>query len=190
MKNLVTCLSFLGLLLCVPSSLAQADETKEYEFKIETLKAQPTMTVRFKVSSEPKKISAKYAEVFGAVFTHVLSNGGQLAGAPFSRYHAVTEDELDIEAGLPVAKAIEGKGDIKVSELPGGKVVTTVHHGPYEKLGNAHNALQKWVSDKGYKATSGVWESYVTDPSKEKDQSKWQTKLFLVIAEKKADKPK
>lgn len=148
------------------------------------------MTVRFKVSTESGKISAKYAEVFTAVFTHVLSNGGQQSGAPFGRYHSIKVDELDIEAGLPVAKAIAGKGDIKASELPGGKVVTTVHYGPYEKLSNTHEALQKWVSEKGYKPTGGVWESYTTDPSEEKDQSKWQTKLFLPIAEKDTAKPK
>ena len=51
------------------------------------------------------------------------------------------------------------------------------------QLSNAHEMLQKWVSENAYKATGGVWESFVTDPSKEQDPSKWQTKLFLPIAE-------
>ena len=126
MKNLLTFLSFLGLLVCVASSWAHGDENKrqeekqekKYEFTTETIKAQPVMTVRFKVPAESAKISAKYGEVFTAIFTHVLSNGGQVAGQPFGRYHAVKDTELDIEAGIPVAKSIEGKGEIKATELP------------------------------------------------------------------------
>ena len=40
----------------------------------------------------------------------------------------------------------------------------------------------KWVKEKGHKPAGSMWESYLTDPGEEKDQSKWQTKLFLPIA--------
>ena len=184
MEKLLTCLPLLGLFSCVAASWAQADEKEEkkYEFKIETVEAQPTMTIRFKVPPVSEKISAKYGEAFGAIVAHILSNGGQPSGAPFGRYHAVKEDELDIEAGLPVVKAIKGEGDIKANELPGGRVATTVHFGPYKNLGLAHGALMKRVSEKGYKPTGSMWESYVTDPTDEADKSKWETKLLLPIA--------
>jgi len=182
MKQAFFFLSLSVALLC--GTFGSADESKgKYEFKIETIKPQPAMAIRFKVAPDPEKISAKFAEAFTALFTHVIANGAQPAGQPFGRYHAVKDNELDIEAGIPVAKAIDGKGDIKAIELPGGKVITTVHTGPYEKLAGAHEALQKWVEQKSYKPTGAVWEVYVTDPGKEKDPNKWQTKLFLPIAE-------
>lgn len=190
MKTRMMYFPVLAFVLCTANSwvLADEDKPKKYEFKVEDVKAQPAMTVRFKVSAEPDKISAKYAEVFTAVFTHVFSNGGQPAGAPFGRYHAMKEGQFEIEAGVPVAKVIDAKGEIKASELPAGKVATTVHFGPYVKLGEAHEALTKWASDNGYEPTAGLWETYLTDPGQEPDQSKWQTKLFLPVAKKDADK--
>lgn len=190
MKQRLSFLPLLGLLLFLASSVADAEDKKppKYEFKVETLKEQPVMTVRFKVPAEPDKISAKYAEVFGAVFAHVLANGAQPAGAPFGRYHVMKDDGFEIEAGIPVAKAMEEKGDVKASKLPGGKVATTVHFGSYHELGKAFAALQKWVGDQGYQPAGGHWEAYLTDPGQEADQSKWQTKLFLPIAAKDAAK--
>jgi effector-binding domain-containing protein len=190
MKNVIGSVAFIGLVLCLASSKTHADDKteKKYEFKVETLKVQPTVTIRFKVAPESAKITAKYGEVFTAIFTHVISNGGEPMGMPFGRYHGVSEEALDIEAGVRVTKAIKGKGDIKASELPAGKVATTTHYGPYEKLGIAHEALSKWAADNGYEPTGGIWETYVTDPGQEQDQSKWQTELCLPITKKGAAK--
>ncbi len=180
-------LSSISVLLVIglcSSSSADEKAGKNYEFKIETIKAQPAMTTRFQVELDPKKIGAKYAEAFGAVFGYVASNGGQVAGAPFGRYHDSKDGKLDIEAGAPVAKVIQGSDTIKASELPGGTVITTIHYGPYEKLGEAHEAMYKWAAENGHKPTGGLWEYYLTDPTLEKDQSKWQTKVQLPVAGK------
>jgi effector-binding domain-containing protein len=37
-----------------------------------------------------------------------------------------------IEVGWPVSGIVKGKGEIKLSVLPGGKMVHTVHHGPFK----------------------------------------------------------
>jgi len=190
MQNSSSLLIVIGLLGFAISSTLQADDKNKpkYEVKIETIKAQPTMTIRFRARHD--ELSKKYGEVFGKLFGYVTSKGGEFSGAPFGRYHSMTEEEVEVEAGLPVAKVIEGKGEIKASELPGGKVATTIHLGPYEKLGEAHEAIQAWASKNGHKPSGGVWEYYLTDPGKEPDQSKWQTKLYLPIAEKDASKSK
>ena len=60
----------------------------------------------------------------------------------------------------------------------------------YEKLGEAHEAIQKWAVKRGHKPAGDPWEHYLTDPGDEPDQKKWQTKLYLPIAAKEAKKPK
>lgn len=181
MKNVIVHLAFIGMVVGFVVSATHAEEEKNYKFKVETLESQPVITMRFKVAPESAKISAKYAEAFTAVFAHVFAQGGEPIGMPFGRYHSVSNESLEIEAGVRVKKAIKGKGEIKASELPAGKVVTTIHHGPYEELGLAHQALNKWAIDHGYTPASPLWELYLTDPGQEPDQSKWQTQLFQPI---------
>ncbi len=183
MKTALIVFPLSALLLIAITTASRADgddEQKPYEIKIEQVKPQPAMTIQF--SAAPDELAKKYGEAFGAIFGYVMSNGGQPAGPPFGRYHRMTDGKFDIEAGLPVAKPLDNKGNIKASQLPGGMVATTLHVGPYEKLGGAHAALQSWARKNGKKVTGGVWESYLTDPGQEPDPNKYQTKLFLPIA--------
>ncbi len=178
-----TSASLLGLLFAITSVAADDKPEKGYEFKIEQIKPQPAMTIRFRVA-DSSEISAKYGEAFGQLVGHIASEGGQIAGAPFGRYHSFTKDGIEIEAGIPVAKIVEEKGNIKPTELPGGNAITTIHMGGYKELGNAHNAMQRWVKEQGHKTTGGPWEYYLTDPGQEPDSSKWRTKLIQLIANK------
>jgi effector-binding domain-containing protein len=41
---------------------------------------------------------------------------------------------FDMECGLSIAMPIEGEGRIRSGKLPGGKVITAMHIGPYEAL--------------------------------------------------------
>lgn len=163
-----------------PNALGQGGK---YEIKVEQRKPQPTMSIKFEAA--PDKLGETYGEVFGELFTYVMSNGGQMAGRPFGRYHEMTEEKFDVEAGVPMAKVLPAKGRIKPSQLPGGAVATTIHVGAYEELGAAHDALQTWAGEHGKEAAGGPWEEYLTDPSSEPDPTKYKTQVFLPIKDAK-----
>jgi effector-binding domain-containing protein len=190
MKTALNVLSVGLLLLFTAASAPRAlgEDKPRYEIKIEQIKPQPTMSTRFRAA--PEELGAKYGEAFGALYTYVTSNGGEITGPPFGRYHDMRDGKFDIEAGLPVAKVLAAKDAIKPSQLPGGTVATTMHVGPYEKLGEAHEALETWSREHGKKATGGPWESYLVEPSREQDPNKFETKLFLPIEAYDAAKPK
>jgi effector-binding domain-containing protein len=190
MRTSPSALWLAGLILVAAESAvgADAEKEKQYVIKIEEVKAQPTVTIRFRTTVD--KIADKYAEAFTAVMKHVASKDGQPAGAPFGRYHAMIGGQCNVEAGIPVVEAMEGQGEVKASQLPGGTAATTVHTGPYEKLSAAHEAIQNWARKNGHKPIGGVWEYYLTDPGQEPDPNKWQTKLYLLIATKETPKPK
>ena len=107
-----------------------------------------------------------------------------MTGPPFTRYHSIDGDTVDIEAGFPVKKAIKDSGRIKASELPAGEVAVTWHFGPYEELEKSHALLEKWMKSQSLESGGGMWEIYWTDPGIEPDPKKWRTQLIWPIKKK------
>jgi effector-binding domain-containing protein len=83
------------------------------------------------------------------------------------------------EAGLPVATAVAGAGQVEASTLPAGPAAVTVHTGRYEDLGAAYNALLTWVHSHGYQPAGPHWENYLSDPTTEPNSEAWQTEVVL-----------
>ena len=149
------------------------------EYQVVDREAQPVASIR--VKCKPSEISATLAEVYPEILAHLSSSGVKMAGVPFSRYHDMGNDEIDLEAGIPVANPIAEKGRVKNGELPAGKAVMTWHVGPYERLAEAHQSLRAYVDANHLKTRGGPWEVYWTDPGMVPDPSKWRTQLFLPI---------
>ncbi len=141
--------------------------------------AQPVASIRIKVKANA--IGDQLGILLPEVMAHLTATGARMAGAPFSRYHTFTDDEIDLEAGIPVQLPITEKGRVKNSELPAGRTVTCWHVGPYDKLGAAHAGLQAHLAEKKLKTRGGVWELYWTDPGMVPDPTKWKTQLFAPI---------
>lgn len=142
-------------------------------------KAQPVASIRVKI--KPADLASELAVLLPEVHQHLASIGAKLAGPPFSRYHAWSETEIDMEAGIPVQAPIEAKGRIQNSELPAGKTVTVWHTGPYEGLRQAHEGMRAWIAQQKLEARGGCWEVYWTDPGMVTDPAKWRTQLFTPV---------
>jgi len=54
----------------------------------------------------------------------------------------------------------EREGDVRCIETPTGEVATTVHVGPYDRLGDAHNAIHAWCAANNRKIAQASWEIY------------------------------
>ena len=48
--------------------------------------------------------------------------------------------------------------------MPGGVCASTVHVGPYNEVGKAYVALQKWMTDNGRAPAGPAREVYLNDP--------------------------
>ena len=57
----------------------------------------------------------------------------------------------------------------------------TTHTGPYDKLTEAHAAIQVWIEDQGLVTAGAPWESYVTDPADYHDPADWKTEIFWPV---------
>jgi len=67
---------------------------------------------------------------------------------------------MNIDFGVQVAHRFEPEGSIQCIETPAGEVARTVHIGPYNRLGDAHNAIHEWCAAHNRKIGQASWEIY------------------------------
>lgn len=172
----------------VTKAAAKAADTKpafgadgKPNYQIVEMKAQAVASIRTKV--KVTEISTQLAVLLPEVGLQLAASGVRPAGAPFARYHAVADGEVDLEAGIAVSKPIQesDKSRVKNSELPAGKAVSCWHIGPYDQLGVTRAALTAHLAAEKQKARGGVWAVFWTDPGMVPDPAKWKTQLFAPI---------
>ncbi len=148
----------------------------------EVIEAQPQagLAIREKVGNA--EIPAKMGEFFGEIAAYTGRKGIGLIGPPFALYHSWSDTDTDMEVGFPVASPDPGEGRVRPTTLPGGRVVTGLHFGPYDKLVETYTAMQTWIQEQGLSPASKMWETYLSDPDVEKDPAKWVTRLFWPVA--------
>lgn len=159
---------------------SQKAPTEAGVFSVETLVARPALSIRVQVAKD--RVGPTLAVLLPEVMAHLSKAGVSPAGPPFSRYHGTDKDgKLDLEAGMPVAKKVEGKGRVQASELPGGKAAMTWHIGPFETLEESYAALGRWIEANRLTSAGAYWEVYWTDPGIEPDASKWRTQVLWPV---------
>lgn len=154
-----------------------------YQIEKKEIASQPVLVVRREI--KPTEIAAVLGEVLQRVFVYAQRAGIAVAGQPFTRFIDWGPTLFTIEAGLPVTAAppeTSGEDEIVASELPGGPVATATHTGPYEKLREAHAAIQAWIKAQGLAAAGAPWETYITDPADHPDPKDWKTDVFWPLA--------
>lgn len=133
------------------------------------------------------------ADRLPGVFGWLDTRGVQPAGAPFFRYNLIDmARELEVEAGVPVATAVDGDDRVLAGVLPGGRYATVIHVGRPDQLVEVTAALRAWANRQGLEwDMSGTdrgerWgcrlEILRTNPAEEPDMDKWETQLMFRLA--------
>ncbi len=151
-----------------------------YSITTREIAAQPVLLVRRRVKRS--EIAKMIGESLPLVFMHAQKTGAALAGLPFARYLDWGPGMTTMEAGMRVLSPATGEDEVLADTLPGGLVAVTMHEGPYDKLSEAHGAIQQWVEEQGFQAAGAPWESYVNDPSEHPDPKDWKTEVFWPLA--------
>lgn len=133
-----------------------------YNCQIDDKPSQPTLGVRTRTAVE--NLPAVVGDAYGAVIQHLTARGEAPAGPPFAIYYNMDMQDLDIEAGFLVARALPGEGSVQPGLIPGGLRATVLHSGPYEGLGEAYQALTEFIQVEGYKPTGVAYEFYLKSP--------------------------
>ena len=164
---------------------------KVTEPKIEDRNEQPYVGIRTKASSP--ELPTVIPQTLDEVFAWLGQRGIAPAGAPFIRYHVINmETQMDIELGVPVAKPVQGDGRVSGGVLPAGRHATLVYT-DVTKGREGNKVLVDWAKDNGIEwdrwddangdAFRSRYESFLTPPDTEPDNTKWDTEVAIKLAD-------
>lgn len=136
----------------------------------------PILFMRKRIKHE--EIAGALGELLPGVYAYVMKKGIPMAGPPLCRYREWSPGGVTLEAGMSVAVAAEGEGDVLAGTLPGGPAASTIHVGPYDTLSEAHSALETWLADNALHGAGDPWEVYLTDPGEVPNPAEWQTEVI------------
>lgn len=154
----------------------------EMAYSIATKQLQPQPVLVTKRRMKQSEIAMNLGEMFGRVFQFAQQSGLALAGPPFARYLEMGPGLMTVQAGFPVVAAPSAAPeDLAVDALPGGLAANTVHTGAYDRLQDAHAAIQQWIEAERLAPSGAPWESYVTDPGQYPDPKDWKTEVYWPV---------
>src|ERR1700692_1809636 len=111
-------------------------------YQIKLMNAEAVLTAVIQSRVQPKELSKFVPAACGEVWSFIRS--AKLPGP--GRHTALYLDDGFVEVGAEVSEPFAGNARIHCSELPAGRVVTTVHFGPYHRLKGAHEAIREWCA--------------------------------------------
>lgn len=148
------------------------------KIELRVLRSHHTASIRAEVARDD--ISETMGRFFRVVREALAKQGVHADGAPFARYHTFGE-MVDLEAGSMLTTPIQPDGEVKPGQLPAGPAAIAVHAGPYESLGQTHEAMGQWLAASRHQPNGGPWELYITDPSAEPDPARWLTEIIYPL---------
>ena len=134
-----------------------------YKCEVKEKLAQPALSVR--TNSSVQDLPQVLGRYYGEIAQYLGELGEYPAGPPFVAYYNIDMQNLDIEIGFPISKHLNGKEDIKMSEIPSGKFASCIYIGPYNEIEPAYNELNRWIEENGYESTGVAYEIYLNDPA-------------------------
>jgi effector-binding domain-containing protein len=162
----------------LPAGAGSVFERAGDEVELHELHPREAAVVSLHLTAEgiAEAIGGAFGEVAGAMATA----GVDLAGPPFTRYFSFGPT-FDAEAGFPVMRPAPDIGRVHPARLPGGRVASVVHIGPYESIKDTYGVLMARVGEMGLQPLGPMWEVYWSDPEAEPDPSTWRTEILLPV---------
>ena len=134
-----------------------------FKCEITPRSAQPVLAVR--THTAVQDLPAFLGRAFGAVAQYLGEQGLEPAGPPYAAYHNMDMENLDVEAGFPVTKALASRGEVQAGEMPAGRYASCLFTGAYSDMPPAYEALTQYVKDQGCEPTGVSYEVYMNDPA-------------------------
>jgi effector-binding domain-containing protein len=144
-------------------------------YLVEINQVQPQIIAAIRLRATIPELPTVIPPACGEVWQFVRSAGIPNPGRNIAVYLDMV---MNIEVGVEVGQHFSGTDRIICSSTPGGLTATTVHIGPYNRLGEAYDAVHKWCADNKREIAGPAWEVYGhwTD-----DPAKLQTDVFCLL---------
>jgi effector-binding domain-containing protein len=131
-----------------------------YKIVVETAQAELVAAVRARITIGG--IGRAWKPALDQVWAFLKKNGELRPGNNLFLYHhpGHRDEPMDIDFGVQVARTFKPEGHVRCVETPAGEVAKTVHTGPYNRLGEAHDAVRVWCDVHSRKIAQASWEVY------------------------------
>ncbi|HOW31554.1 MAG TPA: hypothetical protein PLP88_08305 [Bacteroidales bacterium] len=121
--------------------------------------------------------------LFTELFRMIRNQKLDLDGYPFTIFHSLTGNYIDIEVGIPVHNKFtelsqNSRGIIQQQPY---HAVTVKYFGSYSGIAIAYKALEEYLMLKKLSVAGPVYEEYVTDPFSVPDTAHWQTNVCIPV---------
>ena len=148
-------------------------------YEIQIMRSEPIHTAVVRSRVRPEELSKFVPAACGEVWSFIRSAGLPRPGRHLALY---LDAQGAVEVGAEVSELFVGNERVHCSQLPGGRVVTTVHFGPYGRLSDAHAAIREWCARHGHQCSGVSWEIYGQwEESWNTDPSKIRTDVFYLL---------
>lgn len=126
-----------------------------YDIQICEVTRQTTAVIRD--HARQSDLTVVVPRLCGEVWEFMRSSGLPRPGHNLALY---LDGEINLEVGVEMAEPFTGNERVICSSTPDGKVATTAHIGPYNRLGEAHAAIQNYCAAHGHQLAGPSWEVY------------------------------
>jgi len=141
--------------------IEQEEDMSKYDVVIKKIGPIKVASVRGIVPTPPQQGS-----LWGELEGYLAGQRVRPAAPCFCMYHddEYKERDWDIEACEPIEADVPETGRVKVRTLPAIETMAcSVHAGPYVTLGEAYDAILKWVDENGYQVMGAGREIYLQE---------------------------
>jgi len=139
---------------------------------------QPVLSIRTRTSM--KRLSDTIGVAYGRIMEYLTELGVQPSDAPFTAYHNMDMENLDVEMGFPVKQELPGQEDIQFRSIPAGKYASWIYTGPYSQMEQPYNEMFRWIEEHGYEPTGVYYEYYYNSPE-ETAESELLTRIVIPV---------
>ena len=139
--------------------IEQEDVMSKYDVVIKSADEMKIASVRDVVPTPPEQ-----GGLWGELEGYLAMQSVHPRGACFTLYHddEFKERDWDLEVCEPIDSDLGGSARVKVQTLPAvATMACTIHNGPFVTIGEAYNAIGKWITDNGYRIVGPCREIYL-----------------------------
>jgi effector-binding domain-containing protein len=111
----------------------------------------------------PGAVGSAWEPALGKVWEFIRSHPVlRTDGHNIFLYHHPTHPGAPIlcDFGVEVTRTFKTAGEVYALETPAGEAAVAVHRGPYNRLKEAHNAIEQWMVANRRESAGHSWEIY------------------------------
>jgi hypothetical protein len=137
--------------------------------KVQTVQSRKLAAVRREVA--PGAVGSAWKPALDKVWEFLRGQPGlRTDGHNIFLYHHPGQAGAPLlcDFGVEVTRTFETAGEVYATETPEGEAAVAVHHGPYHRMNEAHDAIRRWMATNGRESAGRSWEIYgdpTPDPS-------------------------